>query len=709
MNSKMLIWSFLIFCAVYLNVSAQEFDHLESLHVFNVQMHIHGHSHHNASDKPGSIQWHTHQAEEFNVDVLWFSEHDGMLNQNRDFPINFYGAHIDGNGNVSYNRVSNFLPEFLESDSYNGTSKIKIVDDSTIFLQLKHLFGNEAWLRLSPRISKGKLAGFRLPRPISSNAVLNINLHPQFGGTNNTIKILVELSWHITDAPHKQSIAYIISDTLISRSYQLNENGSVEYFLPAKNGQENIYALNLYEDAQKLTFGRDNTITDLQFILHSKDFTTIEANISNISITSLEPEPEHQLKMVDQFSKEYENIYEVKGISGIEYSPYRWNDFSPHFNLFLPNSRLRFKDIVNILPDDKFDYNELIHQVHSMGGVVSFNHVFGTSIYSSGQYSEEIQEFMVDSIATFYMEKNLFDTDILEVGYLSRGGVNLENHLKIWDIFTSNGYFLYGNGTTDAHGGIWRSELPNPFTSWVWAENPMDTSIIEALKSGRFYFGTFQNKVKEFFFNIDEFKMGDRKYTDKSSGVLKIWIDPKPYNYTFRLVQGAVDFPGNEVNYIKKITFDPMNPPSLDLDVSCFIRLEIENVSEGIKIFSNPIILLKRNEYENTIYESRVTQEVNEESSLKLYDPYPNPAKNEVWIPFSLGKEEDLSFSVISPTGEIIHKIFLGKRTQGEYLSKLASIYWNLKIEGDSKLNPGIYFIVADNFENRISKKIIVK
>ena len=71
------------------SVNAQKFEYLKSFNLYNVQMHIHGHSHHNASDKPGSIQWHTHQAKENNVDILWWTEHDGMLNQKKDFTIDF--------------------------------------------------------------------------------------------------------------------------------------------------------------------------------------------------------------------------------------------------------------------------------------------------------------------------------------------------------------------------------------------------------------------------------------------------------------------------------------------------------------------------------------------------------------------------------------------------------------------------------------------
>jgi len=208
------IYLFLIVLILNFNfalVIAQDFENLKDYQLFNVQLHIHGHSHHNASSRPGSIQLHTHQASENNVDILWFSEHDGMLNQNHDLLIDFNEANVDESGNINFNRKSNFLPEYFEKNVSNGISKIDILNDSTIFLELNHLFGNEAILQLSPRTSNGKLAGFRLPRPISSQAILRFNMKGNFGGFNNFVKVIVDLSWHFSESPQQHKIEYIFS------------------------------------------------------------------------------------------------------------------------------------------------------------------------------------------------------------------------------------------------------------------------------------------------------------------------------------------------------------------------------------------------------------------------------------------------------------------------------------------------------------------
>lgn len=708
MNKQFIILIILLSFSILDGVEGQDFNYLKSLRPYNIQMHIHGHSHHNAAEKPGSMQWHTYQAKDHGVDVIWWTEHDGMLNQRKDFIIDFKDAYVDGYGNVIFNRQSNFLPEFLEIKQINGIAEVKILNDSLLHLRLNHLIGHQASLSYTPRTNKGKLAGFRLPRPVSSNAVMRLYLKTDFGGMDNAVKIKVLLSWHISNRPHQHAVEYFFSDTVHSKSTRIYDDATIQFFLPVDPEGE-YHTLFLYDDVNALNYGKDNTITDIQVELLCKDRTSISTYLGNLSITSLDPEPEYQMGMIDEFSEEYERVYQVKGIAGIEYSPFRTDYISPHFNLFLPQSRFDFLEILEVFPDNQFDYRELINRVHLLNGVVSFNHIFGTSIYKNGEYPAHIQDQMVDSLAALYMSRNLFNADILEVGYMSRGGVNLKNHLEIWDIFTANGFFLYGNGTTDAHGGLWNIDIPNPFTSWVWAENSMDTSLLNALDSGRFYFGTLQNKIQKFSFSIDEFKMGDRKYTDRKTGNLQIFLEPIPYNYTFRLIQGSVNYPGNDVHYIKNITFDPESPPIIDLSSSCFIRLEVEGNEDGVRIFSNPIVLLKQIDYQNTIYETRISNDDGHEERLFLYDPFPNPASDEVWIPFELMNESDLSFNIISSTGQIIREIHLGTRTKGEYKGKLAAVYWDLYDRNNIRVTPGIYMIASDDIRNRMSKKIIVR
>ena len=237
----------------------------------------------------------------------------------------------------------------------------------------------------------------------------------------------------------------------------------------------------------------------------------------------------------------------------------------------------------------------------------------------------------------------------------------------------------------------------------------MDTSILNALKSGRFYFGTLHSNIKRFFFSIDNYNMGDLYYSDKTTGELSMLIDPEPYNFTFRLIQGAVDFPGNDIHYINRITFDPQYPPVLDLSNSCFIRIEIESHMEDVLIYSNPIILLKESDNPNTIYKSRLGEDGDKDIEIELYDPYPNPAIEEIWIPFKLNIQKNLSFRIVSSEGKMVHKINLGERTKGEYLSKLGAIYWDLMDSNGTRVTPGIYFISADNIGFKISRKIIVR
>ena len=74
-------------------------------------------------------------------------------------------------------------------------------------------------------------------------------------------------------------------------------------------------------------------------------------------------------------------------------------------------------------------------------------------------------------------------TDLLEVGYYLRQGVDLAHHEALWDIMSRNALFLTGNGTNDDHfGKNWLAHSNNWFSS-VWAKNTghMPTSCISVI------------------------------------------------------------------------------------------------------------------------------------------------------------------------------------------------------------------------------------
>ncbi len=115
--------------------------------------------------------------------------------------------------------------------------------------------------------------------------------------------------------------------------------------------------------------------------------------------------------------------------------------------------------------------NTAIPQMHSAGGLVSYNHPFG---YSGGPLlPTSQQDALLAKVAKALLPTSsssaALGCDLLEVGYNVREGCDLEHHIALWDIMSRNAAFLTGNGTTDDHyGQNWYGITNNWFTS-AWA------------------------------------------------------------------------------------------------------------------------------------------------------------------------------------------------------------------------------------------------
>ncbi len=66
------------------------------LEAYSVQMHIHGHSHHNGAGRPGSMQWHSHFAAETGLDVLWWTDHSEMFDLSSPLRFDFTSNRLSG-------------------------------------------------------------------------------------------------------------------------------------------------------------------------------------------------------------------------------------------------------------------------------------------------------------------------------------------------------------------------------------------------------------------------------------------------------------------------------------------------------------------------------------------------------------------------------------------------------------------------------------
>ena len=124
-------------------------------------------------------------------------------------------------------------------------------------------------------------------------------------------------------------------------------------------------------------------------------------------------------------------------------------------------------DYSRLSPDRTVYHQQIVDQVHAMGGLVSYNHPFGYGVgpLSSPAKQDELRrQVFIDMQAV-----GRFGVDILEVGYNVRGHVDCPTHLALWDTFSRNGDFLTGNGVSDDHSGQGWKTRENGFATGIWA------------------------------------------------------------------------------------------------------------------------------------------------------------------------------------------------------------------------------------------------
>jgi hypothetical protein len=330
----------------------------------------------------------------------------------------------------------------------------------------------------------------------------------------------------------------------------------------------------------------------------------------------------------------------------------------------------------------ELDFPEIaVPEIHAAGGVVSFNHPFGAGF----GVNEETHSYRTDTMALYLLNNQSFNCDLIEVGYLQRGGVDIDHHLKLWDILTANKLYLYGNGVSDMHGGDWVTNSVN-FVTYLWAKDSSATSLIETLKKGRFYFGDERIYKGRFYFMVGNAKMGDRTKAKSLQAPLKINIENIPENAYFKLTQGLIQ-PGLIVNYLYNDSIiDWRSPICLDISQPNFVRLSMY-IGETPVFFSNPIVFngLDKNAPQGHCSVDFFPKSA--EVDNVDYDLYPSLVRNDLNITINTTDNVDYKISVLDNVGKYIKylgefKFRVGKNfksfsnmhfAQGNYLLLLES------------------------------------
>jgi hypothetical protein len=94
--------------------------------------------------------------------------------------------------------------------------------------------------------------------------------------------------------------------------------------------------------------------------------------------------------------------------------------------------------------------------------------------------------------------------------------------------------------------------------------------------------------------------------------------------------------------------------------------------------------------------------------SFSATSAYPNPSNPEAWIPYTLGKDVEVSIIIYNASGQLIRTLNLGHQNAGAYISRDKAAYWDGRNESGEKVSSGAYFytIKAGNFT--ATRKLVV-
>jgi hypothetical protein len=576
---------------------------------YSLALHMHG----SMSEQSGSWEWHTAKAESLGVDVVWWTDHDWRLSNDRamkrfDFESAFWDSPNyrwkepdDGFwGEFRYFAIDPVSLSFLET---------AVVD--TLAFQSGRSFRLEATADADPDFQAGyahqTCSDFQNHYSLAKRVKLRFRVFPEaLDAAEARFVVEVELSDHPGGTP---TLRYVLGS--------MDGEGADAIPLAFVPSTWNEYVVDVTADAiARFCAGgvdtlraEDNTLGVVRVGLECRNGSRAVVFFDEYRI---EPDPVMAGNALMDRARAMAAYYEtlrpaVANFVGSEVSQFR---AQPHLNAYAPD--LDLVDYAGHVWSDPLHY--AVDQVHAQGGALSLNHLFGPQYYYENDPGEtpEHRDARVAYMKTLYIGNRALGADVLEVGYRRRGGCDLVHHLALWDALNANMVFVTGNGVTDSHGrgpyqldGWGPSELglsmTNNFVTWMYAEEFSEAGFVRSMKSGRAFFGDpyrWQGALD--LRTADGFRMGQVVVTDRDVHDLLVEVTDVPPDVEVRLRQAEMrDHPATA--YLEPVWLrdEPLDGAvaggvfadtvSIDTTVPSFVRVEVRDGAAREMVFGNPL------------------------------------------------------------------------------------------------------------------------
>lgn len=538
-----------------------------------VQMHVHG----SMSEGGGSMRGANVQARKVGLEVIWWSEHDWRMAYH------------------TYNKGFDFESEELEAVAPRAA------DGGEMRIQLAEHGGNGAVREQIARTTTARAAqgqrsleiaaapaksGFQhyfyeidstrrtMKRSLASKVNIEVSVWPEKVDRDSFTGLRVDLSQQPPDM--KPGAIFYVCTAMSEGDLRALENEHVKYVkVDCKPGQWNRIQRDLTADARRLNLGgEDNSMVAMSFGVSSRG-PLARAFFDDYRIRhELESEPlrAEARRMAAALQKEYGVINYI----GQEFS------YQAHMNPL----GLKVPMIDYVQNPRGLGPAETTEFTHRNGGIISLNHIFGTSRPPKGVNPKDpvsARQFEDRRIQEL-VSTRCYGADILEVGYPVRV-LPMKSFLRVWDALLKAGIDVVGNGVSDSHTSTGGWTGGNNFVSWVWAPSPSQEDIIDGFRRGEVFFGDpAQFKGKLNLSTGDGHRMGQVVVTAKPRHAVKVAIDGLAGGAKIRTVTGG-DY-GEEFTATGP-AFERTVP--VETGKATYFRVEVYMADGRPLVFSNPI------------------------------------------------------------------------------------------------------------------------
>ena len=603
---------------------------LNGANAYSMAMHIHS----SWSEQVGSMDGHLAQAELNEVDVLWWTDHDGR----------FWGRHY--RKTVHFTSLTDEPGGPGEGGPWHWTAKTHgpLTEPYGGGIEPAPPRDDPSGGALKVSAQTGSSAGSPATFGYwADSQPAGWNYHDGLGGQTHTISVhltpgwsrgyleyLIGTSWHAAAAPShafpngRPAGEYSLSFRFVPGSgpvrYEAQGNLGI-ITVPISGPGDPAVSLRDYSDGSgwvTCAITACNATGQLWPDLESRDFSVPSITLSAVSTgdpvsgkwgylrfrrASGQVQFDSQAEMMTGLTAKYPAVTQYQGL---EVS----SGGTPHINWFGPGIT-----VPDYTGDRKGYWAYMQSQVpviHAAGGLASWNHPYGPR--DLPLKSQAKQDAQLAATVAPMLTAGAFGCDILEVAYYLRNGMDIAHHLGLWDVLSRNAVFLTGNGVTDDHFGIdWATGVHvgggNNFTTSVWAASIGMSDLQAALSAGRAWCGSltgFAGPAAALDLLADRScPMGSVSVSKVPTRQLAITAAGIPRGGSVTVLQGTVDYAGQNAlaSNARQIRSYPATAFAagggqvtlpVDNTQQTYVRTEVLDSAGTIVGVSNPVWLLHK-------------------------------------------------------------------------------------------------------------------